>query len=145
MRGTDPKGRPLAPPQALSQLIGDHACRRQADDTAAGAAPGRPVARRCHGRRDGKPQLGVIRGAGKRRHRGVTQRTACVRDRLEHLSVEGAEALGDLPQPPRRRARPPYVHRFNLCRLYIEDHPNFLYSPHSQRPNPLTDVVMVVG
>ena len=100
--------RPLTSPHSLSHLVGDQACHRQADHTAARAAVSRPVVRHCHGRRDRKPKLGVVGGAGERRHGLVEQRTLRVRDRLEHLSVEGAESLGDLPHPT-RRARPPHV------------------------------------
>ena len=100
--------RPLTSPHSLSHLVGDQACHRQADHTAARAALSRPVVRHCHGRRDRKPKLGVVGGAGERRHGLVEQRTPRVRDRLEHLSVEGAESLGDLPHPT-RHARPPHV------------------------------------
>ena len=63
------------------------------------AAPRRDARCPDRGQRGGddQPQLRMVGGPGQPWHRGVEQRTGRFRDGLEHLAVQGAQALADLP------------------------------------------------
>ncbi len=107
--------RPFAAPDPLGDLVGDQAGHPQRDDTACGAALDRRGSEGGQRRGDGEPQLRMVGGLGQPRHHRVQERAGRLRDGLEHLAVQRAEALADLTDSTVATKQRRQVHAANLA------------------------------